>query len=121
MVSTLWTTLRLSSGMNELPAFCAGLPVRTGDHLTARALMGGEARAAQVAFTHRALCWKVTERKLVQAPRAPGAATAGKGCVECANVLGTYVTLAATFTVVADHPGAESTDEVGGMSRRHRT
>ena len=80
--------------------------------------MGGEARAAQVAFTHRALCWKVTESKLVQAPRAPGAAATGKGCVERADVLGTYVTLAATFTVVTDHPGAESTNEIDGMSRR---
>ena len=80
--------------------------------------MGDEAWAAQIAIAHRALCWKVTERKLAQAPLAPGAATTSKGFVECANVLGTYVTLAAAFTVVTDHPGAESTDEVDGMSRR---
>ena len=78
-------------------------------------------RMAEVACAHGAFRREVTKGDVVTASRTANAATGRERREEDADVFCANIAVTTSLTMVADHPCAESTNEVSGMSGRHRT
>ena len=121
VIAALRAALCLISSHDDSSALRTKPQWPASDYLTTGTLMCDETRMAEVACAHGAFRREITEGDMVKASRATDAATGRERRKEDADVLCANIAITTSLTVVANHPCAESTNEVSGMSRRHRT